>query len=48
MWNPFLGERNEELRDLNDESRRIRWAEHATQMWDKRNVYRSLVEKPEG
>jgi hypothetical protein len=48
--------RKEELRDLASspsiirimKSRMIRWAEHATQLWEKKNVYRSVVEKPEG
>jgi hypothetical protein len=29
-------------------SRRMRWAEHATRMGQKRNVYRLLIGKPEG
>jgi hypothetical protein len=29
-------------------SRRIRWAGHVERMWEKRNVYRILVRKPEG
>jgi hypothetical protein len=29
-------------------SRRMRWAEHATRMGEKRSVYRLLVGKPEG
>jgi hypothetical protein len=29
-------------------SRRMRWAGHAAQMWEKRNTYRILVGKPEG
>jgi hypothetical protein len=47
---------NEELHDLYSSpsifriimSRRMRWAGHATQMGEKRNVYRLLVGKPEG
>jgi hypothetical protein len=29
-------------------SRRMRWAGHVVHMWEKRNVYRILVGKPEG
>jgi hypothetical protein len=29
-------------------SRRIRWAGHVAQMWEKRNAYRILVGKSEG
>jgi hypothetical protein len=29
-------------------SRRMRWARHVAQKWEKRNTYRILVEKPEG
>jgi hypothetical protein len=29
-------------------SRRMRWTGHVTRMGEKRNTYRSLVEKPEG
>jgi hypothetical protein len=29
-------------------SRRMRWAGHVARMGEKRNVYRLLVEKPEG
>jgi hypothetical protein len=29
-------------------SRRMKWAEHVARMGEKRNVYRLLVEKPEG
>jgi hypothetical protein len=29
-------------------SRRMRWAGHVARMWEKRNVYRLLVGKPEG
>jgi hypothetical protein len=29
-------------------SRRMRWAGNVARMGEKRNVYRSLVEKPEG
>jgi hypothetical protein len=47
---------NEELRDLYSlpsiiriiKSRRMRWAGHVARMGEKRNVYRLLVEKPEG
>jgi hypothetical protein len=47
---------NEELHDLYSspgiiriiESRRMRWAGHVARMWEKRNVYRFMVEKPEG
>jgi hypothetical protein len=47
---------NEELRDLYSspsiirmiKSRRMRWAGHVRQMGEKRNVYRLLVQKPEG
>jgi hypothetical protein len=28
--------------------RRMRWAGHVARMWENRNVYRLLVEKPEG
>jgi hypothetical protein len=48
--------RNEELRDLYSspsiiriiKPRRMRWAGHVARMWEKRNVYRLLVGKPEG
>jgi hypothetical protein len=33
---------------LNDNSRRMRRAEHVARMGEKRNAYRILVEKPEG
>jgi hypothetical protein len=47
---------NEELHNLyssssiirNIKSRRMRWAGHVARMGEKRNVYRLLVEKPEG
>jgi hypothetical protein len=47
---------NEELCDLYSspsiiriiKSRRMRWARHVAQMGEKRNVYKLLVEKPEG
>jgi hypothetical protein len=47
---------NEELNDLYCPPniflvikwRRLRWAGHVTQMGERRNVYRALVEKPEG
>jgi hypothetical protein len=47
---------NEELHELRSsssiiriiKSRRMRWAGHVAQMREKRNVYRSLVGKPEG
>jgi hypothetical protein len=29
-------------------SRRMRWAGHVAQMWAKGNLYRILMEKPEG
>jgi hypothetical protein len=29
-------------------SRRLRWAGHVARMWEKRNVYRLLIGKPEG
>jgi hypothetical protein len=29
-------------------SRRMRWVGYVARMWEKRNVYRSLVGKPEG
>jgi hypothetical protein len=29
-------------------SRRMRWTGYVTRMWEKRNVYRLLVRKPEG
>jgi hypothetical protein len=29
-------------------SRRMRWAGHVARIWEKRNVYRLLVGKPEG
>jgi hypothetical protein len=29
-------------------SRSIRWAGHVARMWEKRNLYRLLVGKPEG
>jgi hypothetical protein len=29
-------------------SRRMRWAEQVTRIWEKRNAYRLLVGKPEG
>jgi hypothetical protein len=29
-------------------SRRMRWAGHVARMWEKTNVYRILVGKPEG
>jgi hypothetical protein len=46
----------EELRDLYSSPsitriiklRRMRWAGHVAQMWEKRNTYRLLVGKPEG
>jgi hypothetical protein len=47
---------NEELHNLYSSSsiiriiklRRMRWAGHAAQMGEKRNVYRLLVGKPQG
>jgi hypothetical protein len=47
---------NEELHNLYSspsiirimKSRRMRWAGHVARMWEKRNVYRLLVRKPEG
>jgi hypothetical protein len=47
---------NEELRDLYSspsiiriiKSRRMRWAGHVARMFENGNVYRLLVEKPEG
>jgi hypothetical protein len=47
---------NEKLRDLYSSpsiiriirSKRMRWAGHVARMGEKRNVYRLLVEKPEG
>jgi hypothetical protein len=47
---------NEELRDLYSspsiirmvKSRRMRWAGHATRIWEKKKAYGLLVEKPEG
>jgi hypothetical protein len=47
---------NEALRDLYSspsiiriiKSRRKRWAGHVARMGEKRNAYRSLLEKPEG
>jgi hypothetical protein len=47
---------NEELHNLYSspsiiriiKSRRMRWAGHVARMGEKRNVYRSLVRKPEG
>jgi hypothetical protein len=47
---------NEELRDLYSspsiiriiKSRRMRWAAHVARLGEKRNVYRLLLEKPEG
>jgi hypothetical protein len=47
---------NEELHNLYcllniirlNEARRLRWAGHVANMWDKRNAYRILVGKPEG
>jgi hypothetical protein len=47
---------NEELHNLYSspsiiriiKSRRMRWAGHVARMWEKRNVYRLLVGKPEG
>jgi hypothetical protein len=47
---------NEELRDLYSppsiirvmKARRMRWAEHAARMGEKRKAYRLLVGKPEG
>ena len=47
---------NEELNDLYCspyivrvmQSRRMRWVEHVTRMGKRRDVYRVLVEKPEG
>jgi hypothetical protein len=47
---------NEELRDLCSspgiirimKARRMRWAGHVVRLEEKRNVYRLLVEKPEG
>jgi hypothetical protein len=47
---------NEELHNLYSspiiiriiKSRRMRWAGHMARMGEKRNVYRLLVEKPEG
>jgi hypothetical protein len=47
---------DEELHDLYSlpniiiimKSRRMRWAGHASRMWEKRNVYSLLVGKPEG
>jgi hypothetical protein len=47
---------NEELHNLYSspsiiriiKSRRMRWARHVARMGEKRNVYRSLVGKPEG
>jgi hypothetical protein len=29
-------------------SRRIRWAGHVAHTWEKRNIYRILIRKPEG
>jgi hypothetical protein len=48
--------RNEELRDLYSSpsiirivmSKRMRWAGHVAPVWEKRNVHRVLVGKPEG
>jgi hypothetical protein len=48
--------RNEELHDLYSSPniirmikwRRMRWARHVARIWEKRNVYRLLVAKPEG
>jgi hypothetical protein len=31
-----------------DKSRRMRWAVHVAYIWEKRNVYRVLVWKPDG
>jgi hypothetical protein len=47
---------NEELHNLYSspsiiriiKSRRLRWAGHVARMGEKRNLYRLLVEKPEG
>ena len=47
---------NEELNDLHcspnivrvRKSRRIRWAGHVARMGERRDIYRVLVEKPEG
>jgi hypothetical protein len=47
---------NEELHNLYSspsiigiiKSRRMKWAGHVARMWEKRNVYRLLVGKPEG
>jgi hypothetical protein len=47
---------NEELYDLYSslniiriiKSRRMRWAGHIVRMWEKKNMYRLLVGKPEG
>jgi hypothetical protein len=46
---------NEELRDLYSSpsiiriiKSRMRWAGHMVRVWEKRNVYRLLVGKPEG
>jgi len=47
---------NEELNDLYSspnivrtiKSRRMRWAEYVARMGERRGIYRSLVEKPEG
>jgi hypothetical protein len=46
---------NEELHDLYSltsviriMNSRLMWVEHVAQMWEKRNVHRILVGKPEG
>jgi hypothetical protein len=47
---------NEKLRDMYSspsiirkmKSRRVRWTGHVARMWENRNAYRLLVEKPEG
>jgi hypothetical protein len=52
-WRKLL---NEEFHNLNSspdiirmmKSRRMRWAGHVGQIWEKRNAYRILVGKPEG
>jgi hypothetical protein len=56
MTGGWRKQHNEELHNLYSsrniiriiKSRRMRWAEHAARMGEKRNVDRILVEKPEG
>jgi hypothetical protein len=52
-WRKLLNEKLHDLYSLPSiirimKSRRMRWAGHVAQMWEKRNAYRLLVGKPEG